>query len=355
MDEPTSQGRRFLVFVSDRIGDVIFCTPALRLLRQAEPSARIDVMAQSNAAAEVLRGNPCVDRVFLHTEAEELAPTARYDVLLDLKDNKTSRAAAKIFGPAANRRERRGQEHEAEVALACVERVAGVAAGGSPLPYELHPDAADSARADSLLAAANAGPDDVLVGVHMGCNRVARRGWKLWKPLTHPKAWPVASFVALERELRQAVPNARVVLTGSASEAALGRRLLSTAPHAIDLIGHTSVLDLAALMRRLHVFVTADTGPLHVACAMRAPVVAIFGATPVSWFGPWPRNSGPIVLDSDPVAEIAVEAVRDAVLQQLAARGAHERLPHGAADAAAAGGSEESGFGRSATRAPSGA
>ncbi len=353
MNEPTAQARRFLVFLSDRIGDVIFCTPALRLLRESDPGAQIDVMVQSHAAAEVLRGNPCVDRVFLHTGAPEAASAARYDVLLDLKGNKVSREAARIFGLVAERRERLGDEHEAEVALACVERVAGVTRGLAPRPYELHPDAAEAARTDSLLASVGVGPDDVLVGVHMGCNRVARRGWKLWKPLTHPKAWPVASFVALERALWGASSNVRLVLTGSAGEIALGRRLLSTAPDAVNLIGRTSVLELAALMKRLRIFITADTGPLHVACAMGVPVVALFGATPVSWFGPWPRGGSHLVLHGDPVAEIPVTTVRDAVLQQLRAGGA--RAPQGAAEASPAGGGAGSSFGRSATRVPSGA
>ncbi len=317
MSQSPANARRFLVFVSDRIGDVIFCTPALRLLREAEPGACIDVMAQSTAAAEVLGNNPCVDRVFLHTEAQTVATSTRYDVLLDLKCNKTARQAAELFALPAQRRQRAGQEHEVEVALACVERVTGSRRGTAHRPYELYPGTSETARAGALLAAAGVGSDDVLVGLHMGCNRVARRGWKLWKPLTHPKAWPVESFRALEAELRRVVPRLRLVLTGSPGESVLGRRLLDAAPGTINLIGRTSVLELAAIMRRLRLFVTADTGPLHVACASGVPIVALFGATPVSWFGPWPPRPDRQVLEGDPVATIPVAAVREAVLAQL--------------------------------------
>jgi ADP-heptose:LPS heptosyltransferase len=305
------------VFVSDRIGDVIFCTPALRLLREVEPEAQIDVMVQSPAAADVLRGNPSIDRIFSHEEAAAVAAGSRYDVLVDLKRNKVARRCAALFGFEEQRNPRTGQEHEVELALACVERATGASRGEAPRPYALHPDERDEARAEALLAQAGVRAGDVVVGFHMGCNRVARRGWRFWKPLTHPKAWPVERFVALEAELRRAVPGLRVLLTGSPGERALGRRLLHASPGTIDLVGKTSVLELAAVMRRLRLFVTADTGPLHVACAAGVPIVCLFGATPRAWFGPWPPQGDRVVLEGDPVSTIPVAAVRDAVLAQL--------------------------------------
>jgi ADP-heptose:LPS heptosyltransferase len=55
---------------------------------------------------------------------------------------------------------------------------------------------------------------------------------------------------------------------------------------AAQLCFPTSLLDLAVLVRRASVFVAADTGPLHLACAVGAPVVALFGPTD-------PRRNGP--------------------------------------------------------------
>lgn len=312
--------RRILVFVSDRIGDVIFCTPALRLLREAEPTAHVSVMAQSEAAAQVLRGNPCVDRIFLHDEAPALATAMRFDVLIDLKANKITRRAAELFGVTPHRIRRTGTEHEAEVALSCVERATGAQRGNTPRRYELHPDASETSRIAALLDEANVHEDDILVGLHMGCNRVARRGWKLWKPLTHPKAWPVENFHALAVALRAATPRLRFVLTGSSGELVLARRMLDRGRGTINLIGRTSVTELAALMSRLHLFVTADTGPLHVACASEVPIVALFGATPVAAYGPWPSRERCVVLEGSPVATISVARVRDAVLAQLGGR-----------------------------------
>lgn len=315
MSSPSA--KRILVIVSDRIGDVIFCTPALRLLREADPFAHIEVMAQSKAAAQVLRNNPCVDRVFVHDEATALAAEARFDRLLDLKANRTARQIAERLGIETERIRRGGAEHEAQIAIACVERATGVLRGAALRRYELYPDAADAARVASLLEQARVEDTDLLVGLHMGCNRVARRGWKLWKPLAHPKAWPVDRFRALVAMLRTEIPRLRFVLTGSAGELVLARRLLACAPDTVDLIGQTSVTELAALMSRLHLFVTADTGPLHVACATDVPIVALFGATPVASYGPWPPREDRVVLEGNPVATIPVSAVRNAVVAQI--------------------------------------
>lgn len=323
MPADAAPSQRILVLVSDRLGDVIFCTPALRRLRECRPDARIEVVVQGDAALEVLRGNPHVDRV-LRPDDTSLRPGAPpFDVVLDLKNNKVSRALAQGLGVApAGVIRRHGHDHEAEAGLAVVEHAFGLQRGPTPRPYELFPAEADAERAAALLDEAGVRAEDVLVGCHMGCNRVARRGWKLWKPSTHPKAWPLDRFIAVEAELRRAVPRLRLVLTGSPGERDLGRRMLRAAPHSVDLIGRTSVAELFAVLKRVRVFLTADTGPLHVACAAGVPVVALFGATPVSRFGPWPPRADHVVLEADPVAKIPVDAVRDAVLARLAATAA---------------------------------
>ncbi len=322
--EPTGERPRMLVLVSDRIGDVIFTTPALRFLRDSAPAAHVTVLAQSAAAEEVLRGNPCVDRVVLPDTLDALAREPRVSLLVDLKNNRVSRAVAERLGvaPAAVIR-RHGEDPEAEAALACMAQALGVPQRGAGPPgaargYELYASPADEARASGLLAEAGIEAGDVLVGCHPGCNRVARRGWRIWKPATHPKAWPIESFAALARRLAETRPEIRLVLTGSRGERDLARVLLRAAPRSVDLLGRTSVPELFAVLRRMRLFLTADTGPLHVACAAGVPLVALFGTTPASRFGPWPPAPHRVVLQGSPVAAIGVETVRDAVLAGLA-------------------------------------
>jgi len=48
---------------------------------------------------------------------------------------------------------------------------------------------------------------------------------------------------------------------------------------AIDVTGKTDILQLAALLKECDLLVTNDTGPMHVACAVKTPVVAVYGST----------------------------------------------------------------------------
>ena len=120
------------------------------------------------------------------------------------------------------------------------------------------------ARADRLLEAHDRrGP---LVGVNPGAGRVI-------------KEWPAGRFAAAAADLAER-DGATIVLLGSAAErAATGAVKDSLPAHVrhIDLAGHAPLVDLAAVLARLSLLVSADTGPMHLAAAVGTPVVGIFG------------------------------------------------------------------------------
>ncbi len=181
--------------------------------------------------------------------------------------------------------------------------------------YRLFPDTANFKKVDELLAAHDANPaHDILIGCHIGCHSMAKQGWKFWKPMTHDKVWPFAHFVALEAALRKYDSRLRLVLTGTNAELKLGKKFVRTAPTAINLIEQTSVLDLAALMASLSLFITSDTGTLHVACATDVGLVGLFGPSDPNRTGPYPMQPRYTVLRSTNVGGISVDQVRDAVL-----------------------------------------
>jgi ADP-heptose:LPS heptosyltransferase len=55
----------------------------------------------------------------------------------------------------------------------------------------------------------------------------------------------------------------------------------------LNLSGKTTVSELAALLRRAGMCVTNDSGPMHLAAALGAPLVTIFGPTDPLWVGPY--------------------------------------------------------------------
>jgi len=100
------------------------------------------------------------------------------------------------------------------------------------------------------------------------------------------KRWPVRNFVELVRRLGD-IPDTKAVVLGSPSERPLGEEIAASAPErCLNLAGMTSLDEMIEWIRLSHLTITNDTGPMHVAAAMRRPVIAVFGPT-----APW--NTGP--------------------------------------------------------------
>src|SRR5262249_10200899 len=140
-------------------------------------------------------------------------------------------------------------------------RVAGVPDGPRALAFSV-PDSARAA-ASAFLAAAGATDDTPLVALQLGASRPVRR-------------WPAAQFVALARRL-EARLGARVVLCGGGSDRPFAEEIQAAlGGTAIDACGRTSIAELGALLERVDVLVTGDTGPMHMAIAVGTPVVGLF-------------------------------------------------------------------------------
>ena len=92
------------------------------------------------------------------------------------------------------------------------------------------------------------------------------------------KRWDIANFAEVIQQIAHLTPDVRIVLTGSSKELALAEVLPTSLP-IINLIGKTSILQLGALLERCEVYLTCDSGPMHIAAAVGTPTVALFGPT----------------------------------------------------------------------------
>lgn len=101
------------------------------------------------------------------------------------------------------------------------------------------------------------------------------------------KRWPVEHFVTLVRQLAQELPEHRFAILGSRADAAVTAPIVRAAPgRCVDLAGQTTLSEMIEWLREVDMLITNDTGPMHVAAAMKKPVVALFGPTD-------PRRTGP--------------------------------------------------------------
>jgi len=91
---------------------------------------------------------------------------------------------------------------------------------------------------------------------------------------TREKCWPVEAFAGAITEARRQV-EFRTVILGASSEVETAARLNKLLPDAINMAGQTDVGTLLALIERLDLVLTNDTGPMHIAAAMGTQVIDI--------------------------------------------------------------------------------
>jgi heptosyltransferase I len=101
------------------------------------------------------------------------------------------------------------------------------------------------------------------------------------------KRWPIEHFAAVVRQLGAEFPAARFVILGGGDDILLGDALYSIVPQrCLDLTARTTLPEMVEWVRASDFVITNDTGPMHVAAALRKPMAALFGPTE-------PRRTGP--------------------------------------------------------------
>lgn len=296
--------RRILVVRVDLLGDVVLSLPAVRALRRAYPRAQIDMLVLHSTAGILAGESADIERVLTFDPHAWRRPTAllrprtwrdalhllrtlhaaRYDLAISISGDIGSiltrlSGARRRVGYAAEAYpflltdtlpggRYRVHQHEVRYVLALAERAGGlVRPGDDALSLRVLPQAAK--RMDEMLRAArrSSGARGPVVALHAG----ARNG--------QAKRWPPAHLAALADRLIAEL-DALVVLSGAPSEAPLAREVLAHCTRRpINLVGKTSLQELAALLAASDLLVTGDSGPLHIACAVVTPVVALHGPT----------------------------------------------------------------------------
>lgn len=110
------------------------------------------------------------------------------------------------------------------------------------------------------------------------------------------KEWPVEHYVALAKKLVN--EGTSVVLAGGPDDASKGKAIAEQCPSGLvlDMTGKTSLRELAVLIKNCSFYISADTGPLHFAAALKKPLVAMYGPTKADRTGPYGSNNSTVLL-----------------------------------------------------------
>jgi lipopolysaccharide heptosyltransferase II len=317
--------RRILLLRLERIGDLLMSLGAIRAVRQLAPRASIDLVVGSwnepvaRTIAEVdsieVLDAPWLSRGGPGSSISSLISRAvawrarRYDLAINFEGDIRSHALmAGSFAPRlvgfdmagggpvlTDRVPHDPRRHTAASGLRLVERAFDLSPGVLPGPLDPHaaghwrlelPDAVRT-EADRRLAALGLthGTRPILA-FHVSGGRAI-------------KQWPVERFAEVARSLA-ASHDASMLLTGTSGDRPLveaAARGLSDVPHVHVLAGSLDLLTLGAVLARCALVVTGDTGPMHLAAAVGAPLVAVFGPSSPERYGPLAQHARVVRID----------------------------------------------------------
>jgi lipopolysaccharide heptosyltransferase II len=296
--------RRILVARTDRIGDVLISTPVLKALREHYPASYLAVMV-APATRAIVEGNPYVDKVIVFDKdryrgffatlffarklrkegfdaALFLHPTVRVHLLGFLAGIKErigyDRKAPYFLTRTIPHRKQEGVKHECDYNFDLLELL-----GIYHVQRELYmPLRADSERVvDDILKEAGIMPGEVLVAINPASSCISHR-------------WPLDKFAEVIDRLQTQFRVRALIVADAPHRDLAGDLLVLTQTRPVDLSGRFTLSELASLFKKCRLVISNDSGPVHLAVAVKTPVISIFGRnqpglSPRRWgpLGPW--------------------------------------------------------------------
>lgn len=293
----TTQNKKILVFNVNWLGDVLFSTPAFKALRKAYPKAHIACIVHPRAK-EILEGNPNIDEIILFDEKvkdKHLLNKFKFISGLQKKKFDTAYLFHRSFtrlmlmvmasipnriGYKAKKRSSLFLTKKIPLPKAKIHRVDYflniLRACGIPCEdknYEFFIDSQSRKKIRLLLNNAGLKEKDLLVVLNPGGN------WML-------KRWVPERFSDLANKLIRDF-NAKIIISGSEKDIALAQSIaekLEQKP--LIACGKTTLKELGALLEACSLFISGDSGPMHIAACLGVPVLALFGPTSPDITGP---------------------------------------------------------------------
>ena len=284
--------RNVLVIKFSSLGDVVLIGPSLRAIRNKfpRPNYRISVLVNT-PYQEVLFNCPYIDELIVSDLKDrdkglrgllKISQDLRkrnFEFLIDFQNNRKSHLLGFLsFIPGrygyrrklgfllnhslADSRVSGGPvEHQFRIL-----KMLDIEVGDSSL--ELWPSKEDEGYIENFLNEQWLGQRQILVGMNLSAS-------KKWQS----KIWPREYIVRLCEDL--AAKGIRIVFTGEAQDLSEVGKIADLLKKAKPIVacGKTGINQLVSLIKRCQVFISSDSAPLHIACAVRTPYIALFGPT----------------------------------------------------------------------------
>lgn len=344
---------RILIVKLSSIGDVVHSLPTLKALRDTYQNAYIAWVIEEKSK-DVIIGNKYLDEVIVFekekwkkelfkkigfkeslkviTSFAKLLRSKKFDVAIDLQGLMRSSliayfSGAKIRVGYNDTREGSSLFYNLKVKsnkeiVHAIDRYLNIAkflgADINKADFHIHIPKEDEDFANDFLKENKIGEDALIIGINPGASILHNR-------------WDAEKFGKLSDILIEKY-NAKIIVFGGKQDIELKERMLKVMKNNPAVaVGKTTLKQLAALIKKCKIFVGNDTGPLHIAVAMKVPTVAIFGPADPQRTGPYGENHKivykkfpcspcfrhPLCKDFPCMKEISIEDVLEAVKEQI--------------------------------------
>jgi heptosyltransferase-2 len=266
------------------VGDAVMCLPSIEYLKEKIPASHIAVVAK-DWVKEIFLNHPAVDEIIsLNKPKNALIKDIRKSNF-DTGILFTNSLSSALFFFLAGLKKRIGYKtdlrslfltdgiplpenldklHQRDYYFEIVKKM--VPGNETPKNPSLYLNSEEIKNADKILGNMGIKEDFKIVGICPGAS---------YGPA---KRWQIERFRALAEQLTRN-RKVEVLIFGSNKEKELGEIVKQGINNTLNLCGKTTTRELMALIKKCDVFITNDTGPMHIASALDVNVVAIFGPT----------------------------------------------------------------------------
>ena len=287
------QVNRILIIRLAPLGETVLTTPVICALRQHFREAHIAYMV-APTREDLVSANPHLNEVLTYQAsvpkliyqiarrqfqmAVILQPTfrlvlhtflARIPLRVGFETNAGRKKLLHIAAPNNT------AQHETQRYLDVVRALGVEITDDEP---EVFVDSQGKAWIDNFLKTQKIDDGNPIIGLNPGAATVYRR-------------WDTANFAVLGDQLHETY-NAHIVITTGPREGELADQVVAQMSHSAVIVNQATPMQLAALLQRCDLYISNDTGPMHLSTAVKTPTIALFGASNlIQWAPPWEKHA----------------------------------------------------------------
>lgn len=287
------QIKRILIIRLAPLGETVLTTPVIRALRQHFTNAFIAYMV-AQSREDLVSANPNLNEVITYKSSVPklisqlrqrkfdmvviLQPTFRLVLLTFLAGIpfrigfQTNSGGKRLLHASVPNNT---AQHETHRYLDPVREIGIAVADDEP---EVFVDDAGIAWSHDLLDSLNLNDGKPIIGINPGAGTTYRR-------------WSTEKFATTADMLHEA-HDAHIIVTTGPNEAQLAKQVVNKMTHSPTVVENITPMQLAALLQRCNLYISNDTGPMHLSIAVKTPTIALFGGSnPYQWGPKWANHT----------------------------------------------------------------